>query len=401
VSMPAITIMQAREEVLKAVRPLGGERVAVDGALDRFLAQDIVAIGDVPPFACSAMDGYAVTAGEAGRELKVVGESRAGAPAERPLEDGQAIRISTGAAIPDGAEAVIRQEDADSRGRATVRTLTAIDKGTNVRHAGEDMRDGTVVLAAGTRLGAAELGAAVAAGAGEVVVARQPRVAVMCTGDELRAPGEPLGPGEIHNSNAPMLVSLAARCGAIAPPATRLPDDPRATEAALAPALAEADVVVVSGGVSVGPHDHVKPALRALGVQEAFWRVALQPGGPTWFGKRDGQLVFGLPGNPVSAFVTFSLFARPALFAMQGATAARLLVREALLAEAVPRNPTREQAVRVRLERRDGTTVAIPNGPQGSHVMSSLLGADALAFIPHGDGELAAGTRVALELLPD
>jgi molybdopterin molybdotransferase len=395
-----ITISQAREQVLETVRRLGEERIAVGEALDRVLARDLAATGDVPPFPCSAMDGYAIKAGAAGRTLTVIGESRAGAPSVRPVGDGEAIRISTGGAVPEGAEAVIRQEDVDMGERA-VRTHVAIDAGANVRGAGEDMRGGSVVLAAGSVLGAAELGATVAAGVAEVVVAQRPRVAVLCTGDELRAPGEPLGPGEIHNSNAPMLVSLATRCGAICPPGQRLPDDRTATEAALAEALDAAEVVVVSGGVSVGPHDHVKPALQALGVKELFWRVALQPGGPTWFGERDGRLVFGLPGNPVSAFVTFSLFARPALLALQGASAAAPLVREAVLGEAVPRNPTREQAVRVRLERRNGATVAIPNGPQGSHVMTSLLGADALALIPHGEGELAAGTEVALEFLPD
>jgi molybdopterin molybdotransferase len=394
-----ITITQAREQVLGSVRRLGEERVAVGEALDRVLARDVLADGDVPPFACSAMDGYAIKAGDAGRVLRVIGESRAGAPANRPVDDGQAIRISTGGAVPDGAEAVIRQEDVDERDHS-VRTEMAIDPGTNIRYAGEDMRDGTVVLPAGTVLGAAALGAAVAAGAGDVIVAQRPRVATLCTGDELRAPGEPLGPGEIHNSNAPMLVSLATRSGALATPGNRLPDDPAATTAALAAALETSDVVVVSGGVSVGPHDHVKPALQALGVSEVFWRVALQPGGPTWFGERDGRLVFGLPGNPVSAFVTFALFVRPALAALQGAVPEPLPVREAVLAQAVPRNRTREQAIRVRLERRNGTTVAIPNGPQGSHVMSSLLGADALAFIPHGDGELPAGAQVALEFLP-
>lgn len=394
-----ITITQAREQVLGSVRRLGEERVAVGEALDRVLARDVLADGDVPPFASSAMDGYAIKAGDAGRVLRVIGESRAGAPANQPVDDGQAIRISTGGTVPDGAEAVIRQEDVDERDHS-VRTEMAIDPGTNIRHAGEDMRDGTVVLPAGTVLGAAALGAAVAAGAGDVIVAQRPRVATLCTGDELRAPGEPLGPGEIHNSNAPMLVSLATRSGALATPANRLLDDPAATTAALAAALETSDVVVVSGGVSVGPHDHVKPALQALGVSEVFWRVALQPGGPTWFGERDGRLVFGLPGNPVSAFVTFALFVRPALAALQGAVPEPLLVREALLAQAVPRNRTREQAIRVRLERRDGTTVAIPNGPEGSHVMSSLLGADALAFIPHGDGELPAGAQVALEFLP-
>jgi molybdopterin molybdotransferase len=197
-----------------------------------------------------------------------------------------------------------------------------------------------------------------------------------------------------------MLDALAEAEGAIAGTAQRLRDDPAATEAGLEAALASADVVIVTGGVSVGPHDHVKPALAALGVEEVFWRVALQPGKPTWFGRRGPVLVFGLPGNPVSAVVTFSLFVRPALAALQGRSVAPGLETEAVLATAVRRNPDREQAVRVRLERRNGTLVATPNGPQGSHIVTSLLGADALAFIPAGEGELEAGAAVALERLP-
>ena len=261
------------------------------------------------------------------------------------------------------------------------------------------MRAGTTVLSAGTVLHAAELGAAVAAGVGELLVSRRPTVQVLSTGDELRAPGEPLGPGEIHNSNAPMLVALCTRCGATALPAQRLRDDRAATEQALAQALEQADVTIVSGGVSVGPHDHVKPALAALGVNEVFWGVSLQPGKPTWFGTAGDKLVFGLPGNPVSAFVTFSLFARPALSALQRATEAEPLDTEAVLATAVRRNPSREMAIRVRLERMDGSTIALPNGPQASHIVTSLLGADALALIPAGDGEAPAGTRVRLQPL--
>ncbi|MGB0096908.1 MAG: gephyrin-like molybdotransferase Glp [Solirubrobacteraceae bacterium] len=393
-----ITITEARERVLGAVRALPIETVAIDQALDRVLADDLLAAGNVPVFPCSAMDGYAIKAGSAGRTLSVIGESRAGTPSMLELHDGEAIRISTGAAIPDGADAVIRQEDVDEQG-ATVTTGAAVTTGNNLRHPGEDMRAGSTVLRAGTVLRGAELGAAVAAGAAEVLVRRRPVVAVLCTGDELRAPGEPLGPGEIHNSNAPMLVALAARSGAAVKPAGRIPDDREATEATLAAALGDADVVIISGGVSVGPHDHVKPALATLGVRELFWGVALQPGKPTWFGERGDRLVFGLPGNPVSAVVTFSLFAHPALAALQGATVEGKLDREAVLGVAVARNPNREQAIRVRLDRRNGATVAIPNGPQGSHILSSLLGADALALIPSGPGELQAGTTVALEAL--
>ena len=304
----------------------------------------------------------------------------------------------TGAAVPAGATAVIRQEYTtvtDTR----IDTTAPVAPGANIRAAGEDMLAGTMVLAAGTTLGAPELGAAVAAGVGQVLVARRPRVSVLCTGDELRAPGEPLGPGEIHNSNAPMLAALARHSGADVAEPVRLADDRGTTEAALASALQTSDVVVVSGGVSVGPHDHVKPALRTLGVTERFWGVSLQPGKPTWFGTQDRKLVFGLPGNPVSAAVTFSLFARPAIRALQRARDRRMLDSEAVLGVAVPRNPVREQAVRVRLEHRDGQTVAVPNGPQGSHIMSSLLGADALALIPPGPGELETGSRVALEYL--
>jgi molybdopterin molybdotransferase len=397
---PLISIARARELVLEHVKLLEHERVEVVDALDRVLAQDVRAVGDVPPFPCSAMDGYAIKAGPAGRALTIVGESRAGTPSTSELSEGEAIRISTGAAIPPGATAVIRQEDTDADERA-VTINEPVSAGANIRYAGEDMRAGTEVLTAGTTLRAGELGAAVAAGMGRLLVARRPIVQVLCTGDELKAPGEPLGPGEIHNSNAPMLVSLATRCGATAPPAARLRDDRAATERALAAALEDSDVTVVSGGVSVGPHDHVKPALGALGVSEVFWGVSLQPGKPTWFGTAGGgKLVFGLPGNPVSAFVTFSLFVRPALAALQGASDEHVLDTEAVLGVAVKRNPNREMAIRVRLRRSDGEIVAIPNGPQASHIMTSLLGADALALVAPGNDEAPAGTTVALEPLP-
>jgi molybdopterin molybdotransferase len=333
------------------------------------------------------------------RRLRIVGESRAGTPAERSLEDGEAIRISTGAAVPAGATSVVAQENVTVYGNE-VETVTKVVRGENIRGAGEDMRADTQVLAAGVRLGGVELGAATAAGTGSLMVARRPRVTVLCTGDELRAPGEPLRPGEIHNSNAPMLVGLAARGGAQTAPAQRLPDDRGATERGIASALDSSDVVIISGGVSVGPHDHVKPALAALGVEEVFWSVALQPGKPTWFGTYgDGVAVFGLPGNPVSAVVTYSLFVARALAALQSARPPRRLDTEAVMGEPVRRNPLREQAVRVRLDRDGGQTVAYLNGPQGSHMLTSLLGADALAMIPAGEGALVPGAAVALEEL--
>ncbi len=401
-STPLITVTQARELVLQAVQPLETEPVEIVSALGRVLAADVRASDDVPPFACSAMDGYAVLAGAAGRRLAVIGESRAGvpSPADRPLGSSEAIRISTGAAVPAGATAVIPQENVTRDQADQIETEADTAPGQNIRGAGEDMRAQTVVLRAGTRLDAVELGAAVAAGAGSVTVARRPRVSVLCTGDELRAPGAALGPGEIHNSNAPMLTGLAANAGAQTSPAERLPDDHAATRDGISTALETSDVLIISGGVSVGPHDHVKPVLAELGVTEVFWSVALQPGKPTWFGTLDdGRLVFGLPGNPVSVVVTFSLFVAPALALLQGRTTRRTLAPQAVLGAEVRRNPRREQAVRVRLERGDGPPVATPNGAQGSHILTSLIGADALAMIPAGEGTLAAGTAVTLEPL--
>ncbi len=398
-----ISVQEAQKRVLNATPRLRTEELPVEGALARVLADAVRASTDVPPFACSAMDGYAIVAGPAGRSFRLVGESRAGAPAAASVRDGEAIRISTGAAVPDGATAVIRQEDVAGSGEE-IETQARSAPGANIRESGEDMLAGSTVLEAGTRLGAAELGAAVAAGAGTLKVSQRPRVRVLCTGDELRAPGEPLGPGEIHNSNGVMLASLAARSGGLVGDAERLGDDAELTEAALGDALADGDVVIVSGGVSVGPHDHVKPALGRLGVAEVFWGVALQPGKPTWFGTREQALVFGLPGNPVSAFVTFVLFAWPAIEALQGiqrSESGETGIRTAALGTPVKRNPARDQALRVRVEQADGRMIALPNGPQGSHIVTSLLGADALALIPAGDGELAAGTPVEITPLPD
>jgi molybdopterin molybdotransferase len=404
---PLIDIDEARRLVLAAARPLQAETLLLAEALDRVLAQDVRAAGDVPPFPCSAMDGYAVTAGPAGRRLTLVDESRAGTPAAATLSGDQAIRVSTGAAIPQGATAIVPQEETETDGHDVIPTVD-VEPGNHVRGAGEDMRAGTIVLTAGMPLGPIELGGAIAAGAAELTVARRPRVAVLSTGDELRDPGEPLGPGEIHNSNATMLAGLVRRCGGEPLPAHHLRDDRAATIQGIDSALCTSDVVVLSGGVSVGPHDHVKPALRELGVEEIFWSVKLQPGKPTWFGvAADDTLVFGLPGNPVSAVVTFSLFAAPALAALQNGPAPRPPHGQARLGVAIRRNPRRDMAIRVTL-RADDTApdadaahpvLAHPTGAQGSHILSSLLAADALAMIPSGEDELPAGSVVALEAL--
>jgi len=388
---PMLSIDEARAAVLAEVRALPGEEVAIADGLERVLAEDVTAAADVPRFANSAMDGFAVRSGPAGRRLRIAGESRAGAPATTSLNDDEAIRISTGAMLPDGADAVLQIELVDEHDGAVVLN-DDVAPGRNVRHPGEDVRAGDTLLRAGTVLGPAELGVAVNGGRATLHCARRPRVAILATGDELVEPGAPLGPGQIHDSNAPMLHALATLAGASAT-TRRLPDDRAATEAGIAAALDDADLLILSGGVSVGPHDHVKPALAANAAEEVFWRVALRPGRPTWFGVRHADpmtLVLGLPGNPVSAYVTFVLFARPALAALQGADP-RPHLRRAKLAEATERHPDRDECIRVRV---DAAGAATPTGPQGSHILSSLLGADGLAVIPRGEGALPAGSVV-------
>ena len=322
--------------MLEASAPLGGG-VAVADALGRVLAEDVRAAHDVPPFANSAMDGFAVRAGEAGRTLRVVGESRAGAPARWRSARARPCGSRPGRRCPRGR----RRRPERSSATATRSTCaTASPPGDNVRGRARTCAPARS-CSRGTRLGPAELGVAVGAGRAAMRCARRPRVAIVATGDELVDARRAARPGQIHDSNALSLAALArARRRAVvlgAPRARRR----AAHRAALGAALDEADLVLVSGGVSVGPHDHVKPALAELGVEERFWRVALRPGKPTWFGTRGETLVLGLPGNPVSALVTFVLFARPALAALQGAAPPRR--RRARAGPAAPRHPDRDE----------------------------------------------------------
>jgi molybdopterin molybdotransferase len=389
-----ISVDEGRERVLAAVQPLGPERVAVDGALGRVLAEDVVSELTLPPFDSSAMDGFALIAGPSG-ELAVVGESQAGRPFDGELQRGQAVRISTGAVIPRGADAVVPIERVRADG--DVLEVPETRAGANVRHGGDDLREGDLVLQAGTELAPGEIGVLAALGRVDVACAKRPRVAIVATGDELVPAGQPLGPGQIHDSNAAALGALARRAGAEVIATHDAADDLAATVAALDVALEGSDVLCVSGGVSVGPHDHVKPALRELGFEELIWGVRLKPGKPFWFGVRGDQYAFGLPGNPVSAMVTFQLFARPALRALQNADPG-ITRSTAVLDGLIGANADRDQAVRCRLRMADDGWHAEPTGPQGSHVLSSMVGAGALAIVPAGERDLAPGERVVIEL---
>lgn len=398
-----ITIERARALILACTTPLRLERVPLREALGRVLAEEVIAPERVPGFDNSAMDGYAVRAtdsAEAGgmpAVLELVDEARAGFPAQAGLSEGQAITISTGAMVPGGADAVIRVEDTERR-EDGVALLAEVAEGQNIRRAGEDIELGDLLLGPGCLLGAAELGVLASAARPSIECARRPRVSVVVSGDELIGPGEPDRPGAVRDSNAYTVPALAELSGAELLSIDHVGDDPAETRDVLEGAM-RADIAVVCGGVSVGPHDHVKGALADLGAEKAFWGVALRPGKPTWFGTTpSGGLAFGLPGNPVSAMVTFILFVRPALLALQGRQPDALRTT-ATLATGHGSLPGRSQAVRCRLETTENGLVATPTGPQGSHVLTSMLGADALAFLPPSDEDVPAGEVVEIELL--
>jgi molybdopterin molybdotransferase len=387
-----LSIEEALRRVLARVRPLDTETVPTAAAAGRVLAEDITARVDLPPFPSSAMDGYALRAEDTPGRLPVVFRIAAGVPAAHPLAAGEAMAISTGGAVPAGADAVIQIElvvESDNR----LEVPEPVEPGTNVRPVGGDVRAGEAVLPSGTRLGAAQIGALAAVGVPEVSVVRRPRVAVLSTGTELRPPGETLGPGQIYESNGPMLAAAFEAAGAVVERIGPVADDEGEHRRALQRGL-EADVLVSSGGVSVGPHDLVRRILAELGVEEDFWGVAVRPGKPLAFGSRGNTLVFGLPGNPVSSLVSVELFVRPALLALQGAADPRPRYATATLGSSLRRNPARAHLARARtVTRADGTTLE-PLSGQESHMIARAAGADALVLVPAGEGELAVGETV-------
>ncbi len=386
-----LSLAEARAAVLERVVPLPAEPVALGEAGGRILAEDAVATVDLPPFPSSAMDGFAVRAADSPGRLVVVGTVAAGAPATAGLRAGEAMGIATGGAVPTGADTVVRIEDVVLEGNTV--EIPGVDEGTSVRPRGGDIRRGEVVVEKGTRLGAAHVAALAAAGVARVSVSRRPRIAVLATGSELRPPGELLGPGQIFDANGVLLATALSAAGAEVEVLPAVEDDPGAHRDALERGL-DADVLVTTGGVSVGPHDLVRSILRSLGVEEVFWGVAVKPGKPLAFGVRGATLVFGLPGNPVSSLVGCELFVRPAALALQGASEPGPVYREARLAAAVKRNARRDELLRARTRFTDDGVVVEPVTGQESHMIVRAAGADALVLSPRGDGELPVGSHV-------
>jgi molybdopterin molybdotransferase len=393
------SIAEALSSMLPAFSPLGEEEVHLTEASGRYLSRDIVARLDAPPFDNSAMDGYAVRASEvalaepdAPIHLPVRGESRAGGPLPGILDPGSAYRIFTGAPMPPGADAVVIQEDTEADGDG-VRIREASTRGTHVRSRGSDVRAGTTLLRAGARLWPGEIGLLASQNVARVQVYRRPKVALLSTGDELRALGDPLDPGAIVNSNVYVLTDMLQRLGAIpvALPAAR--DTLPAIESAVRTAL-EADVVITMGGVSVGAYDFVQEAFENVGIEPRFWKVRIKPGKPLAFAQHAGKPVIGLPGNPISAMVTFEILVAPCLRKMLGDPRPH---PQPVLARL--RDPYRRRRGRVEIARgvatREGNEIVVAlHEQQGSGSLPSFVGINALVIIPSDATELAPGDPV-------
>jgi molybdopterin molybdotransferase len=366
--------------------------VPVDAAAGRVLSESAASAIDLPPFASSAMDGFALRSEDTPGRLPVALRIAAGAPAERALEPGEAMGIATGGAAPEGADAVIPFEYVVEHDN-TIEVQEAVAPGANVRPVGGDLRKGAAVVEAGVRLAAAQLAALSAAGIAEVRVSQRPSAAVLVTGSELRRPGEPLEPGQIYDANGVLIEAQLASAGAAVERLSTVEDDEDAHRVALERGL-QADVLVTSGGVSVGPHDLVRRIEAELGVEEVFWGVSVKPGKPISFGVREGMLVFGLPGNPVSVLVGFELFVRPAVLALQGDAEPLPRFEHARLGGELEPNPARDELVRGRLDFDQDGPVVEPLPGRESHMIARAALADALVLVRRGEDRLRPGDPV-------
>ncbi len=392
-----ISVEEALARILTDISPLNVTRVALPESSGLVLAQDIVAQEDIPPFANSAMDGFALLSrdsqpqhGQPAR-LRITGEVAAGYVADHSVEEGTCMRIMTGAPVPEGADSVIQVELTRAEGPNSewVEILEAVPPGNNIRPAGEDMQRGQTVLRQGSEIGPWEIGVLATLGWASVPVIRRPHAAILGTGDEVIDVEEPLRPGKIRNSNSYLLEAAVRRAGAI-PHRLGVARD---TVESLREKFSEAaqyDLIITSGGVSVGDFDLVKNIMSEQG-QINFWRINMRPGKPVAFGHISGVPLLGLPGNPVSAAVTFELFGRPVIRMMLGHTR---LVRpqvDVIVEDGISERAMRRHYVRARVEWRDGRFVAHTTGNQGSHIMTSLLNVNALVIVPEGGVEVHPG----------
>jgi molybdopterin molybdotransferase len=390
-----LTLDEASRSILARAHPTEGEEVALANAFGRVLADPrVVAPADVPPFANSAMDGFALRAADTPGELRLIGEVRAGAATLPAVDAGTAVRIMTGAPLPPGADVVVPIEEA-AEADGAVRVPDAASRGRHIRAAGHDTAAGDEVCLPGM-LTPAGIGVLASLGIDRVAVRRRPVVAVVSTGDELVLPGEPLGPGQIHDANTAAISAAVTEAGGVPLVVDRVPDEGGPIERALTDAAHRSDLIVTSGGVSVGRHDLVRDVLEERGSLD-LWRVAVQPGKPLAVGTLSGTTVIGLPGNPVSALVTFELFVRPFVRALLGlAGDGRLRVR-ATPEMRIPKDPKRRAFLRVTVWHEDGVVRARPSGGQASSQLRAMADANALLVVP--EGQEAAELHLSYEAI--
>ena len=401
---PVLSVEAALDHILASVRVLEPERASLLQAVGRVLTESVAADRDIPPLTNSAMDGYAVRGTDlAGAKppipLRVIGEIAAGYVSEVGVGPGQAMRIMTGAPIPEGADTVVRFEDTQLRGD-TVEILRAPRAGANVRRAGEDVRVGQVVVDAGAVLRPQEIGMLAAVGCVEASVVRRPRVAILATGDEVVAPEQAPGPGQIRDANSYTIAAQVHAYGGVPLLMGVARDREDLVREGMRKALEQAaDLIITSGGVSVGDFDLVKQVLAAEGEMH-FWSLNMKPGRPLAFGMLDGVPLLGLPGNPVAAMISTELFGRPALLKMQGVVKWERPRVQARLTQPVERKDGRRHYLRVSLRETDEGCEASLTGDQGSGILRSLVQADGVAVIPEDVDNLPAGAPVDVLLLP-
>jgi molybdopterin molybdotransferase len=399
-----ISVEEALSIILSQIREMGTERVDIASSLGRVIAEDVYSKRNNPPWDNSAMDGYAVRYEDikgATREnpsaLKVIEDLPAGYVAKSPVNRGEAIRIMTGAPIPKGADTVVMVEDTEKEGER-VRVFRETPLGENIRRAGEDIKSGELVVPKGTPIRPAEVGIMATCGRAFVSVYQRPRVAVVSTGDELVDVDEDVTEGKIVTSNSYTLSSMAAECGANAFQLGIAKDTREALKEKLLQAI-NADVIVTSGGVSVGDFDFVKDVLRELGSEMKFWKVAMKPGKPLAFGTIGGKPAFGLPGNPVSCMVCFEQFVRPSLLKMMGHERIYRPVIQAVLKEDIKKKPGRKHFIRSSVRFEDGRYTVTTTGDQGSGILKSMVAANGLLIFPEELSTLRAGDTVKVQII--
>ena len=399
--MEYLSVAAAQQCVLESVAVFGAEQVKLEQSLGRVLAEEVRANRDQPPYDISAMDGYALRSADLTNvpaTLEIIEDIKAGDMPTKTLASGQCARIMTGAPMPLGADAVIRVEDTEAKADNRVQINQAVKPGNDIRRLGENMRNGEVVLTPGTAITPGVIGVLATVKRAQVQVYRRPRVAILSTGNELEGLDEPVDPNKIPNSNSYALMGQVQALG-IEPVLLGIArDDPEELARYLKRGL-EYDVLLVSGGTSVGVHDYVRPTIEALGAQMLFWRVAMKPGHPVAFGKIGEKIIFGLPGNPVSSMVCFEEFVVPALRRMMGHARTHRRTIEARMTHNVKHQPGRTEFIRVLLAKEPGGYTATSTGAQGSGMLLSMARADGLAVLPADCNGLVAGSMVAVQLL--